>query len=61
MRKKLKEIHIIIEDILALIQNFLDRKILKNLSFEEIDSLEENYNNIIKVKSSTNVIKLKQI
>ncbi len=61
MHKKLDKIHKNIEEVLDIVKNFLDKKIIKDLNFEEEESLDENYNNIVKVKNSTNIIKLQLI
>jgi len=61
MEKKLSQTHKNIEEILDFTKDFLDDKIVKKLSSQEKESIQENYNNIVKVKKSTNIIKLNQI
>lgn len=61
MKKELDEIYKIIDKVLVKIKYFLDQEIGEYLTFEKKEKLREIYNVIIKLKSSTNIPKLRQI
>ncbi len=61
MYKQLNKTHEIVELVLDKLREFIDKKIILDLNNENLDSLWGIYNNFVKVKKSTNIIKLKQI
>ena len=61
MKKELDEIYKIIDKVLVKIKYFLDQETWEYLTFEKKEKLREIYNVIIKLKSSTNIPKLRQI
>lgn len=60
-KKELEETYKLIEFILKKLKNIIDLKIDSNLSLEEKMKLTNVYNNIVKIKTSTNIAKLKEI
>ncbi len=61
MHKELTKTHKIVEMVLNKLKEFIDKKIILDLNSDKLESLWWIYNNFVKVKKSTNIIKLKQI
>ncbi len=60
-KKELEEAYNIIGFVLIKLKNIIEWKIDENISFEEKEKLTTIYNNLIKVKTSTNIAKLKEV
>ncbi|MDD4150991.1 MAG: hypothetical protein PHR68_00020 [Candidatus Gracilibacteria bacterium] len=60
-KKELEETYKLIEFILKKLKNIIDLKIDKELTRDELEKLTSVYNNIIKIKTSSNISKLKEI
>lgn len=60
-KKELEEAYNVIWFVLIKLRNILDWKIDENISLEEKEKLTSVYNNLIKVKSSSNIAKLKEV
>lgn len=61
MKKELEETYKVIDRVLAKIKFFIDLENSEFINFEKRAKLKEIYNELIKVKSSTNIFKLRQI
>lgn len=61
MRKELEETYKIIDRILVKIKFFTELKDFEFLNFEKKESLNQIYNELLKLKSSTNIFKLRQV
>lgn len=61
MKKELDEVYNIIDKVLVKIKNFLDLQDNNYLNFEKKEKFKDLYNTLVKLKSSTNIPKLRQI
>lgn len=61
LKKELEETYKLVEFILKKLKNIIDLKIDKELTRDELEKLTSVYNNIIKIKTSSNISKLKEI
>lgn len=61
MKKELDEVYNIIDKVLFKLKNFIDSQDNPYLNFEKKEKLKDFFNSLVKLKSSTNIPKLKQI
>lgn len=61
MKKELDEVYNIIDKVLFKLKVFIDSQDNPNLNFEKKEKFKELFNSLVKLKSSTNIPKLKQI
>ncbi|MDD5212958.1 MAG: hypothetical protein PHG82_00815 [Candidatus Gracilibacteria bacterium] len=61
LKKELDESYNVIGFVLIKLKNIIDGKIDENISIEQKQKLTDVYNNLIKVKTSTNISKLKEV
>jgi hypothetical protein len=61
MKKKLDETYILINSAIGKFDNIFNNKKLFNITDETLLKLETVYEKLIHIKSSTNIVKLKEI
>jgi hypothetical protein len=61
MKKELEETYKIIERVLVKLKFFINLKDTSYIDFEKREKLNQIYTEIIKLKTSTNIFKLRQI
>ena len=61
VKKELEETHKLIDFVLLKLRNVLEKDLIIDIDIDKKEKLKVIYNNIIKIKNSTNISKLKQI